>query len=103
MLLSIDVDNASSESIRTIQIRVVEEWNYEAYFHSLFGSTEYYRCFTRDLLSFDQAVILEPRNRDHYERRIRLPALQPSYACKITVHSYYVQVLITTSIMSRLS
>ncbi|KAH7720723.1 Protein ARRD-11 [Aphelenchoides avenae] len=99
MLLCVDIDNASSEIICTICVRVAEEWTYKAHIQSrmkeLQGRQDS-RCFTRELLSFTEPVMIGPQDRDRYERRIQLPALQPSYGCAITVHSFYVQVLIST-------
>ena len=101
MLLCADIDNQSSESVRTILVRVAEEWTYQAYFKvQRWTSKQYWdrqesRCFTRDLLSFKEAVMVAPQDRDRFERRILLPALQPSYGCQITVHNFYVQVLTT--------
>ncbi|KAH7718748.1 arrestin domain-containing protein 1-like protein [Aphelenchoides avenae] len=91
MLLCIDIDNASNESVRQIRVRLSEEWIYEGYLSM--GQHE-----TRRLPgwhnSFEEAVDVEPRSRDRYERRVKLPVLEPSYGCKIIAHSFYVEVII---------
>ncbi|KAH7717473.1 Arrestin domain-containing protein 3 [Aphelenchoides avenae] len=95
MHLRVDIDNASSETVRTIQIRVVEEWVYTGHsaYPSLYGTIQASLPVAKYVLSFNEAVSIEPQNKDRYERRIKLPPLQPSYACAITVHNFYVEVL----------
>ncbi|KAH7706755.1 CBN-ARRD-7 protein, partial [Aphelenchoides avenae] len=101
MLVCIDIDNASNERIRTIRIRVTEEWVYQAYavgYDIIASQNMSYadsRFSNQDLLSFEDDII-EPQRKDHYERRIKLPPLQPSYASAITVHNFYVQVSLST-------
>lgn len=98
MLLRVDIDSASSVSIRTIHIRIIEEWTYKAF--APYRSYSYpapisdSRFSARDLVSFKEAAIIRPHDSDRYERRIRLPALQSSYASSITLHKFYLQVII---------
>ncbi|KAH7721586.1 Protein ARRD-11 [Aphelenchoides avenae] len=89
MLLSLDVDNASAESVTEVHVSITECWKYQASGNSS-------RCFTKDLLSLSQAVAVPPHGADRYQRRIKLPALQPSYECQITVHSFYVNISVAT-------
>ncbi|KAH7705017.1 Protein ARRD-7 [Aphelenchoides avenae] len=96
MLVCIDIDNAASETVRTIHIRVTEEWVYQAYSQNLIGMNyPSFQFSNRDLLSFED-VIVEPQGKDRYERRIKLPPLQPSYASAITGHNFNVQVSLST-------
>lgn len=88
MTLTIDIQNDSSETVTTIFVRLAEEWVYQAYHCGCRQS----RTFSRDLLSFSERMDLPPHQQDRYQRRIQLPSLQPSYACPITAHTFYLSV-----------
>ncbi|KAH7726248.1 Protein ARRD-7 [Aphelenchoides avenae] len=97
MVLSLDINNESNERVTAVNVRLTEAWNYQAACASLFGPQVHSRCFSRDLLSFAEAFDVPPREADCYERRIRLPNLQPSYGCQITSHIFYISIHVSTS------
>ncbi|KAH7694595.1 Protein ARRD-11, partial [Aphelenchoides avenae] len=97
MVLSLDINNESNEHVTAVNVRITEDWNYQAACETLFGTYSDSRCFSRDLLSFSEALDVPPREADRYERRIKLPNLQPSYGCQITTHNFYMSICISTS------